>query len=395
MSKVKKKSRVTASVAMRENAKRDNSPKWDGCENWTAEQFNTYYHDSMRYYRIDNTKDLKPGVINWMSRHGYTKDQIQEFKNTKDWRCSNAMGAIAANLLKGMPEVREDFNNGRSLVEWLKEMIATVISDGSNDRAEDSSDNTVKVTAAPVLNIQERIREQAGNMCEELDIAIDSFIENPEAFDPKSIKIASLLRNKGAKAAQARYIKGFYEFDYNLVKEYLERPDDQLKEAYKKFGKKNAKKLAEFYEGIMLACDQLASEAKLLKKPRKKKIKPAEEIVKKLKFRNIDDKLGIVSVPPTSIIGAESLFVYNTKNRKIGLYIAKSSEGFGVKGTSITNFTTTSRQKTLRKPADQLKEFKEQNTKNRAESWFNKIKATDTVCNGRMNADIVILKVFK
>jgi hypothetical protein len=394
MAKVKKKARVT-SVAMRENAKRDNSPKWDGFETWTDEQFNTYYHDSMRYYRIDNTKDLKPVVINWMSRNEYTKEQIQVFKNTKDWRCSNAMGAIAANLLKGMPDVRKGFNGGRSSIKWLKDAISIAVADGSSDRSEDTSDNTIKFTTPPVLNIQERIREQAGNMCEELDTAIDSFIENPEAFDPKAVKIISLLRNKGAKAAQARYIKGFYEYDYNLVKEYLEEPDEQLKEAYKRYGKKNAKKLVELYESIMLACDQIASEAKLLKKPRKKKVKPAEEIVKKLKFRNIDDKLGIVSAPPASIIGAESLIVYNTKNRKLGYYIAKSSEGFGVKGTSITNFTTTSRQKTLRKPADQLKEFKEQNTKNRAESWFNKIKTTDTACNGRINADIVILKVFK
>jgi len=394
MAKLKKKSRVT-SQAMREHSKRDNSPKWDNCDSWTAEEFNNYYHDSMRYYRVDNTKDLKPTVINWMSRKELSKELIQKFKNTKDWRSSNAMGAIAANLLKGMPEQRDDFNNGKNSAEWLIESINKCILDGENDRVEDIDDNIVKFNGPPTLNIQERIREQAGDMCEEIDAAIDSYIVDPASFDPKSFKIASALRGRGAKAAQARYIKSFYNFDHLQLVEYLENPNEQLKEAYGRYGKKNIKKLVEFYESIIAACDQIASEAKLSKKPRIKKIKPAEEIVKKLKFRNIDDKLGIVSVPPAGIIGAQAVVVYNTKNRKLGYYIAKSINGLGVKGTSITEFTNTSRQKTLRKPADQLKEFKDQNTKNRMDTWFNKIKTTDTVCNGRINSDIVILKVYK
>jgi hypothetical protein len=145
----------------------------------------------------------------------------------------------------------------------------------------------------------------------------------------------------------------------------------------------------------MTACDQIAAEAKILQKPRAKKVKPAEELVKKLKFRVTDDKLGITSVPPATIIGAQYVVVYNTKNRKMGMYIAKTSAGSGVKGTSITEFTEKSFQKTLRKPPEQLKEFKEQNTQKRIETWFGKIKATETVMNGRFNEDLIILKVMK
>jgi len=67
----------------------------------------------------------------------------------------------------------------------------------------------------------------------------------------------------------------------------------------------------------------------------------------------------------------------------------------GVKGTSITEFTEKSFQKTLRKPEVQIKEFKDQNTQKRIETWFGKIKATETVMNGRLNEEIIILKVFK
>jgi DNA-directed RNA polymerase beta' subunit len=100
-------------------------------------------------------------------------------------------------------------------------------------------------------------------------------------------------------------------------------------------------------------------------------------------------------VPAAGLIGAQAAVVYNAKTRKIGVYVSKTSAGLSVKGTSIIDFTDKSFQKTLRKPADQLREFKEQNTQKRVTDWFGKIKATETSLNGRMNADIMILKVFK
>jgi len=305
------------------------------------------------------------------------------------------MGSIASNLLKGMPSLREDFNQGRDTSVWLAEQIKDVIIQGKND-IDESEDNAVIKTPAQVYNIQDRIRDQAGQMSEEIDQAIDNWIIDAEAFDPKAFKMVNLLRSKGAKAAQARYIKGFYQRDLNELLELASgSTDEQLREAYKHNSRKNVKKLIEFYESIMTACDQIAAEAKVLKKPRAKKVKPAEELVKKIKFKVSDDKLGITSVPPAGIVGASAAVVYNTKTRKVGIYQANSSAGLNVKGTSIIDFTVKSFQKTLRKPDQQIKEFKEQNTQRRAETWFDKIKATETALNGRINAEIMILKIFK
>jgi DNA-directed RNA polymerase beta' subunit len=214
-------------------------------------------------------------------------------------------------------------------------------------------------------------------MSEEIDYAIDAWITNPETFDPKAFKIVSLLRGKGAKAAHARFIKVFFTNGLLELQELASgNADEQLKEAYKFASRKNVKKLIDFYESIAQACDQIAAEAKVLKKPRATKVKPAEELVKKIKYKLTDDKLGVTSVPAAG-------------------FIAKTSAGLSVKGTSIVDFTEKSVQKTLRKPVEQLKDLKLQNTQRRVETWIGAIKATDTVLNGRMNADIMILKVFK
>jgi len=386
-----------ALTTARNNQKRDYSPKWDGAESWDGEKFTAYFREALKYYRLESSgKELKPKVIDWMGRNGYNKNDIQSFKQTADSRCGLTMGAIAACLIKGMPESHPGFNKGRNSADWLRKEISDVTAQGKNDEVAEEKETKVIKTPAQVYNIQDRIREQAGQMTEEIDLAIDNWIIDAEAFDPKAFKMVSLLRGKGAKAAQARYIKSFYQRSMDELHELASgNADEQLREGYKHQPRKNVKKLIDFYESIMAACEQITQEAKVLKKPRAKKAKPAEELVKKLKFKTIDDKLGVVSVPAAGLIGAQGAVVYNSKTRKIGVYISKTSAGLNVKGTSIIDFTEKSFQKTLRKPDVQLKEFKEQNTQKRIETWFQKIKATETMLNGRMNADIMILKVFK
>lgn len=394
------KTRVTAKhvAAHRANSKRDHSPVWDGAESWTSEQFNSHFRRAMEFYRMESSgKELKPKVIDWMGRNGYSKTDIAAFKKTKDWRCNVTMGAIAACLIKGMPSTHAGFNNGRDTATWLGGEIAKVVEEGKHDIEIEVEDKAEAKSVIVQPNIQDRLREAAGSMSEELDAAIDSFIMDPDAFDPKAFKIMNLLRGKGAKAAHTRYIKSFFARSHADLHELASgEGDEQLREAYKHLPRKNVKKLIEFYDSIMAACEQIAAEQKILKKPRAKKVKPAEQLVAKLKFLVKDDKLGIVSTPPAQIVGATGVVVYNVKTRKIGYYIAKSSAGLTVKGTSLIDFTEKSTQKTLRKPPEQIKEFKEQNTQKRFETWFAKsIKTTETTLNGRFNEDTVILKVFK
>jgi len=387
-----------ASITIRQNKSRDMSPKWDGADEWDAEKFTRHFRHSMEWYRLESSvKELKPKLVEWMNTNGYTKSDSDAIRKTKDKYFNGTIVGIAACLIKGMPEVHAGFNQGRDTAAWLRKEIEKVLEAGADDLEDDEDTPKVEKPVVYVPNIQERLREAAGDMSEELDVAIDSWIMDPEAFDPKAFKIVNLLRGKGAKAAHARYIKTFFVRGQNELLELASgNADDQLREAYKHNSRKNVNKLIAFYESIMAACDQISAEAKVMKKPRAKKVKPAEQIVAKLKFCVKDDKLGIVSVPPAGVIGAQGVAVFNVKTRKIGYYISKTSAGLGVKGTSLTDFSEKSFQKTMRKPEIQLKEFKEQNTQKRFETWFSKsVKTTETLLNGRMSDDVIILKVFK
>ena len=371
---------------------KDYSPKWDGHETWDTNQFLRQFHIAMSWYRLESSgKELKPKVINWMSQNGYTKEQIAQFKKTKDNRCGTTIGAIAACLLKGMPPVRADFNDGRSSAVWLGQSIAKIVSEGKDD-TDDSEEVEIK-PAGPVVSIQDRVRESSYKMTEEIETAIEAFQTDPETFDPKAFKVLNLLKAHQAKAAHARVIRDFYARDLDELTEAASTKDEQLKEAYSHLSKVQLRKITAFYQEIVSACEMLAQEAKVNRKPKAKKAVPAEKIVAKLKYKKADEPLKLVSINPADILGAKELWTYNTKSRKLGKYIAEEFQDLGIKGTTIIGFSEVkSVQKTLRKPIDQLKEFKAAG-KVVLRKFLEDINAVDTRMNGRINEDIILLKI--
>ena len=372
---------------------RDYSPKWDNVDTLTDEQFSKHFRQSMDWYRLESSaKELKPKVINWMAANGYTKDQIAQFKKTKDNRCGLTMGAIAANLLKGMPESRSDFNEGRSTVDWLKDAIAKVVVEGKNDKDDDEEGTEVK-PAVVGPSIQERVRDASMAMTGEIEDALEAFAADPDSFEPKAFIVLNVLKGYQAKAAHARIIKGFYARNLEELLEVPGTKDEQLKEAYSYLSKAHLKKITTFYQEVVSACDMLAQEAKVNRAPRKTKAVSKDKLVAKLKYMKTFEALKLVSINPVDIIGAKELWVYNTKSRKLGKYVAEEYKDLGVKGTTLTGFSENSSvQKTIRKPEEKLKEFKAAG-KVALRKFLDDINATDTKMNGRLNEETILLKV--
>jgi hypothetical protein len=306
------------------------------------------------------------------------------------------MGSVASCLLRGMTPHRIDFNNGKDTAEWLRSAIKEVLKEGKDDV--DPAEATAEKEAAKkdvyTPNIQERLREVALLMTEEIEDALEGFNADPENFDPKAFKMLNLLKGKGAKAAHARIIKDFYSRDLAELEELAGgSKDEQLREGYSHRTKKQIKSLIAFYQEIASACDMLAQEAKVNRAPRKTKAVSKDKIVAKLKYMKSNEPLKLVSINPADIIGSKELWVYNTKSRKLGKYVAAEFNELGVKGTSITGFNELqSICKTLRKPEEKLKEFKAAG-KVQLRKFLDDINATDTKMNGRINEETILLKV--
>lgn len=131
---------------------------------------------------------------------------------------------------------------------------------------------------------------------------------------------------------------------------------------------------------------------------RKTKLVDPSKLVKKLKYNDqaimLDDLL-VTSVLPEKIIGAQVLWVYNVKTRKLGQYVAYDENGLSVKGSTIMNYDSAkSFQKIARKPKILLTTLLVSGkvTQNKL---LGSIKAVESVLSGRINNDTILVKTFQ
>jgi hypothetical protein len=107
------------------------------------------------------------------------------------------------------------------------------------------------------------------------------------------------------------------------------------------------------------------------------------------------DELKLKSDPVIKLVGASEAWLYDTGKRKLIHVMADSHIGtFTVKGSAIVGFDAlTTVQKTLRKPAEQIKAVMS-GGKPAMRKEFGAIKATETKFNGRGNDNLIILKAW-
>lgn len=247
----------------------------------------------------------------------------------------------------------------------------------------------------PVLTVQDRMRIQAENLGAEFDQWVDDLMYGKVKTVSKSMDPVKAMQAAGFKAGQARYVKAFYEPELAEIKEVNAGKDKELVTAYKHVSKSAALRVQKLLNSIISAATVIETVAKAQRKTRKKKAPSTQKLIAKLKYCESVPTLGVASVNPAGIIGAQEVWVYNTKYRKLGKYVAQDAAGLTVKGASIKDFSADkSRCKTIRKPEQQLKEFMACG-KVKLRKFLGEIKAVDQRLNGRINNNIVILKIFK
>jgi hypothetical protein len=117
-------------------------------------------------------------------------------------------------------------------------------------------------------------------------------------------------------------------------------------------------------------------------------------LVAKVKYKATDDRYKLVSIKPEDAVQSLELWVFNAKTRKLGCYVASDTAALSIKGTSIINFNEAkSVAKTVRKPEEFLKDVKGL-PKTKLRRLYESINGVETKMNGRINADILLLKAY-
>lgn len=243
-------------------------------------------------------------------------------------------------------------------------------------------------------NIQEVLRNKAKDAAGELEGVFDDFIMNGKA----STKTMDVVAKFNVMPQHISIITDIWKRKLNEFEELQKGLDKQLNEGYNYLTKIQVRNIIKYIESVLSDLNAYISVKKAAKAPRKKKAVPVEKLVSKLKylkqFKDAASKLDLVSISPVKLHGASEAWVYDTAKRKLHHYIADEySKTFTVKGNTLLGFDSSKSEiKTLRKPAEQLKEI--MGSKPAARKYFADIKAVATQPNGRFNENLIILKAF-
>ncbi len=103
----------------------------------------------------------------------------------------------------------------------------------------------------------------------------------------------------------------------------------------------------------------------------------------------------IVSINPADIIGADQLWVFNTKYRMLKKFQAMGPSGLSVKGTTLQGYNPDeSIQKKLRKPDEILPQVLS-GGKRVMKKLMGEINSKESpISNGRINGDTILLRVL-
>jgi len=256
--------------------------------------------------------------------------------------------------------------------------------------AEQPAAKTAKV--ANVLSIQDHIKRKSSECIGELEGQIDELITTKFSANVSPFAIMNTLEIKGA---HTKFIIDYFKTRRAEYDDILTTTDSDVKEAYSNFTKVQLKKLVAYCDQVIVDGMRLAGDAVKSRKPRKRKAKSADQLVSKLNYAKDFAELKLVSVDPKTIVGANQLWVYNTKTRKLGCYNAEDAAGLSIKGSTIQNFAESkSIQKTLRKPAVTLPEVLK-GGKVALRNVLTDIRAAEGLLTGRINADTILLRTIK
>jgi hypothetical protein len=350
---------------------------------------NIRINKGLNFYNYHYTsKHSKQPLIQWMeSQKIVDKESIKKIRAAKDWQLGNTVGSVARMLNNGCPPMD---NLLLAIRKKIKEISDTVV-------IEDEKEEIKQL--APVISIQERMKLNLNDFLgKHVEGEIDDFFENKFKSDFKMSNALLIGEITGKAAALIPAIYQQEVTDFNTLLNPVEKDDEyeQLVEAYP-YKKAEIKRILEFYNMLIEDALHHSNIQKANRKIRVKQAPSKEKQIAKLKYKANDDKYKLVSIDPKTIIGAQELWVFNTKTRKIGKYISTngfSSGDLGIKGTSITGFNTNlSIQKTLRKPEESLKEFNSAG-KVVLRKFLDNLTTTGIKLNGRVNSDVILLKVF-
>lgn len=334
------------------------------------------------YNRFYDRKTAKEQFAVYADYNG-DKELARQLRRVDDSLINTSIVWMARMSVRGLQLTEKE---ALTVQNELKRLAATT--------AKDKVDVDKPAKEAPRTNVQEIMRERALDAGGELEGFLDDYIQDGAKTVPAP-NVVGILTERNVLPQHIPLLAQAWKRKLEEFQCVVDKGDPQLVEAYSHYTKTQMKNLVKFAEATLTGLDSYISVKKAQKAPRKRKAVPPEKQVAKLKYLKQFAELGLTSVSPAKIIGANEVWAYDTAKRKLHYYVADSHVGtLGVKGSTILGFDgAKSGVKTLRKPAEVLKKLAAAG-KPAARKLFDEIKSVQAKPNGRTNDALLFLKVY-
>jgi hypothetical protein len=234
--------------------------------------------------------------------------------------------------------------------------------------------------------VQEHMAEKITNILGDLEGMID---------DNVPINMEVFLREKAVNPRIAKDIILKFTPRQQELTEAAKWKDDELKEAYRHLGRAGVQKEAARYDNIISLTERFMTNSVKARAPRKKKVPSVEKKLKYLtdSFLKFSKDYNVNSIDPAKIIGAQELWVLDTKYKIITVFRAKGHGGqLDVHRTKIIGFDpNNSHSKRLGRRSVAIVDELIKATKAASKKII--MKLPDTTLKERINENCILLRI--
>ena len=280
---------------------------------------------AFQWYNHNKTsKDARKYLVDFLSTKKMLTPAQKRAADILNDSWNTVDGWVARVLSKGAKLPQKTVDSFYKRVEEFKSRLDEIVIDRNLD-------NPVQVVASNVVSIQERVQTKVDYFIMELEAKFDDLWHRTSQED--FVPYTWMVENEVKPMHAAKIGEYFRQRATDWVKMIEARKTDEyVKESYPRPHKEYLH-AANLWVLFATDAEKLAANKNAARKPRKKKAIPLEKKVAKLKYKaeDIDNKL--VSINPVKIMGADKLWVYNVKTRKLGVYVA--ADGAGVVGVAF------------------------------------------------------------
>jgi len=361
-------------------------PTWEGLN---EDQAKSKYFFALNWYNyMASDAQKKKWVLDYAKKKKMKEEVLKRlhsvdakrfdigYGDTEDDEMGLDMGVYARLLALGAPVPKEKEAK-------LKKCIVHLITKKSS---------TPDETTPNIPNIQENIRNKASGILAEILNVEEKMLSS--RFKESGQEAMNILKRETTKGVHCKFIK---EELTSIVKEIeFSSKDPDLKEGYSIFRKPELKKYLTWLKALITECDLKIANMSRVRKPRKKKVRSAEDVAKKAQIQESFSELNLKSMPASAIVGSSSAVLFNTKTKELQLLSSFPGQELTIKGTTIFNFDPSSSTKKKVRKMDIVKtSFSKKITITKIRELMEKtLRTKASVPNGRLNKYTMILSVF-